>query len=764
MALASPLHAADAPPQPEPVAGGGDIVVTARRRAEDPQKVPIALTVFGGRSLEEKGLTNLEQLQRQAPSLQIMGQNPRNENINIRGLGANVGFASDGLENGVGVYIDDVYYSRTGQALFDLIDLDRIEVLRGPQGTLFGKNTTAGALSIYTQAPTFRPQFVGEVTGGERGYYQVRASADVPIVDGLVAGRLTVSQTGHDGYIENTTRDEKVNGNRNLTIRGQLLVTPAPNLSLRLIGDYGRLRNNGLFGSVLDVVTTRADGSPLPNNFYVRAAKLGYVLPPIDPSDRKTQADTPGYIHMKQGGGSAKLDWTLPGHVLTAITAYRFWDWDPRNDADGTGAPILTAAQLSSQQHQFTQDIRLASTGTRAIDYVVGAFYFHQRLQSEGLTRYGADAPTYILGSDNAVFDAALVGWGAANTSLLKTDSYAGFGQATWHVTPRLSLTGGLRYTKETKDGSFAQRWDGGADLSALPAPVANAATALRSNFGAITAFRQKTSEGKLTGQVNLSYQIDSDALIFATYARGYKSGGISLTNVPPGLDRTVAPEQIDDWEAGFKTDWFDRKLTVNGTAFWTKDANYQASLYDDQRATTYVANVGTVRSRGFELEATLHPIKGFSAYASGAYTDAAYLSYRNAPCPIEYFGLTTSSCDLSGRALPGVSRWSGALGVDYSHPVGGNKSAYAGVDLSYRSANYYASNLAASSRIPAYTLVNARIGVRTAGGWDLQLFARNLFNKTYLITSQPGAFNSGLVSGLLGDPRIIGVTGRVQF
>jgi iron complex outermembrane receptor protein len=740
-----------------------DIVVTARRRAEDPQHVPIPLSVFGGADLEERGFTNLEQLQRQAPSLQIMGQNPRNANINIRGLGANVGFASDGLENGVGVYIDDVYYARTGQALFDLVDLDRIEVLRGPQGTLFGKNTTAGALSIYTRAPQFKSEMIADATIGSRGTYRVRGTINAPIIDGLIAARFTAAQTGHGGYLTNITRNEKVNDNKNLSLRGQLLLTPSPDLSVRLIADYGRQTNDGLYGSIQGKVTKRIDGSDLPRPFDTRAAQLGYVLQPVDPFNRRTEGDVDGSMFMKQGGISAKADWTILGATLTSITAVRWWEWDPRNDADGTALPILTAAQLSSWQHQVTQELRLASNGTHTIDYVVGAFYFHQRLRSEGLTRYGSAAPIYVLGQSNPVTQAALVGWGVGTASLLKTNSYAGFGQATWHIDHRLSLTGGVRYTHEEKNGAFRQFWDGGTDLGTLPGAVAAAATGIRNAFGGINSFSAETRENKVTGQVNLAYQVTDDALLFATYARGYKSGGISLTNIAPGLSRTVKPEQINHYEAGVKTNWLDRKLTFNATAFWTKDANYQASLYDQDRATTYVANVGTVRSRGFEIETALRPVSGFSAYVSGAFTDAAYLSYKAAPCPIEYQGLQTL-CDLSGRRLPGVSKWSAASGVDYEHPVAGALTGYGGLDVSYRSANLYASNLAASSRIAGYALVNGRIGVRAGQGWDIQIFVRNLLNKGYYITSQPGAFASGLVSGLIGEPRIVGLTGRFQY
>jgi iron complex outermembrane recepter protein len=755
-ATAEAAAAADATPE--------EILVTARRRLEDPQDVPIALTVLGGVALEKQGISNLDQLKRVAPSLQVIGNNPRNTNINIRGLGANIGLANDGLESGVGVYIDDIYYARPGQALFDLVDLDRVELLRGPQGTLFGKNTTAGALSIYTRQPGFDPEFSGEASVGNYGYYQLRAAAGGAIAGDTVAGRLTVAQTSNHGFVRNTRLNKRVNDYNNFTIRGQLLLKPSENISLRLIGDYGKQHEDGYAAVATDLLTKRADGTVIPNGYAVRLARFpGYTPLPIDPSERQVDYDTASTVRMSQWGASAKLDWELPGHVLTVISAVRRWNWEPRNDADGTGLPVLTAAFIDTKQRQFSQEVRFASSGDQPLEYVVGAYYFYQQLKSSALTRYGSAAPLWILGGNSAVQQAALDGWGARGDSLLRTRSYAGFGQLTWHIDDRLSLTGGLRYTKETKKGSFMQYWDGGVDLTTLAPASAAVAAAIRGSFGAPNAYAARTKEGKFSGQVNLSYKFSDDVLGYATAARGFKSGGLTLTNVGPSVPKTVDPESSDHYEVGLKTQFFDRNLTLNAAAFWTQIDDYQASLYDPIRTTTYVSNVGKVRSRGFELEGRATPIEGLSTYGSVTYLDAKYRSYPNSPCPIEL--LPAPFCDLSGRRLPGAPKWTVAAGGEYGRAVTEGAEAYLGIDYSYRTAIYYAANLAESSRLDKSGLVNARLGVRSADGhWDVFVWARNLFDKDYYATRQAGAFNTGLITGILGDPRTIGATARLKL
>jgi iron complex outermembrane receptor protein len=770
--LSSPAMAAD-PGQPIVLAlaeaasaeSSYDIVVTARRREESAQDVPIALTAIGAAEIQNTGNYTLSQFQQLAPSLQVFGTNPRNTNINIRGIGSNVAVAVDGLDNGVGVYVDQVFIGRVGPSSFDLVDLDRIEVLRGPQGTLFGKNTTAGAISITSRAPSFDPEFAGELSIGDYGYHQIRASGSGALVDDLLAVRLSVADTHRDGFIKNTRIGQRAQDYDNTTYRAQLLFTPDPDLSIRVIGDYGRQFQRGMVQPVAAVFTALDNGTPIANNILTRLARLGYTLAPIDPFGRKVDADSYYQIKMKQWGASAIVDWTIPGHLLTSVTAYRKWDWLPRNDADWLGVPVLTAAHVENHQKQFSQELRLASTGTRAIDYVVGAYYFWQIINGVGLTQYGSAAPSWFLGSASTINNAVLNGFGIDSTLNPETHSLAAFGQATWHATDRLSVTGGLRFTHEKKQGAFVQTPFGSSLDGFSPAEVTQIQT-MRNNFARPIDYSATRKDDSLSGTLNIAYKATDDILTYATYSRGSKSGGLNLSALPAGIDPQVRPEKVNHYELGLKSEFLDHKVTFNLAAFWTEIGDYQSSVTATDTTfgfRQYIANIEKARTRGFEADARVEPVEGLNLSASGAYIDATYRSYKNAPCPPEAPNQPSRICDLSGKRLAGASKYAASLAADYSHPISGGIEGYGRVDYSYRSSYYSAVSNSRYSKVPGYGLTNLRLGVRAEGGrWDLSVWARNLFDKDYFQILSPA--DTGLVTSITGDPRTLGATIRTKL
>lgn len=740
-----------------------EIVVTARRREESAQDVPIALTAVGGAQLEATNTQGLMQVQQQIPSLSITAINPNNTNVNIRGLGANSFLSNVGLENGVGIHIDGVYLARPAQSTFDLVDLDRIEVLRGPQGTLFGKNTTAGAINVITRAPTFDIEGGVDASYGNYDYYQLRGSVSGPLTN-TVAARLTLSQTERDGFIRNVRTNKDLNDHKDRAARGQLLFKPSEMFSFRLIADYSDQTSACCANVPAELVTTRIDGTPLPNGFLVRTARVSYTPLPFDAFARRTDADAEYRVDQEQYGVSGEINVDFGNHVLTSISAWRKWKYDPRTDADGIGLTIFQAAQQVIDDEQFTQEIRLASAGSRVVDYVVGLYYYDHDVDVAQATQYGPDAPDFALGGANPVTTAALSGFTVLTDSRLRGKSYAAFGQATWNATDALSLTAGLRYNHETKKGHLNQSQAGGANLSALPSAIAGPAQAIRDAFGARTSFIAETKEKGLTGQINVAYDLADDVLGYATYAHGLKSGGINLTNVPNGVSPTVDPEKVNHYEIGIKSRLLDRRVTLNVAAFQTRITDYQTTILDASRSATYLQNAGKVQSRGLEAEAWARPVAGLSLRAGATYVKAKFLSFRNAPCPIEYFGLQTL-CDLSGTRLPGAPKWSVSLGADYETAVSSVLDGYAGIDYSYRSSVNTSSNMSRHTLVPEHALVNARIGIRTSdGSWDLSLWARNLFDKNYYSSLTVAGFNSGQVNGAIGDPRTYGLTLRARY
>ncbi|VXC34783.1 TonB-dependent receptor [Sphingomonas sp. 8AM] len=750
-----------------PDEAGAEVLVTARRRQERAQDVPIALSVVGSEALERTGNFTLGQVQQLVPSLQVFSFNPRNTNINIRGLGSNVALTNDGLENGVGIYIDNVFYGRVGQSQFDLVDLDRIEVLRGPQGTLFGKNTTAGAINISTRAPSFTTEFAGEATLGDYGYHQVRGSLSGPIVADTIAYRLSIADTHRDGFLTNVTTRQRAQDYDNFSARGQLLITPTPTLAIKLIGDYAQQKQHFVLGIFADYFGTYDNGAAIPNNFRDRTARAGYTPLPVDPFARRGEADSHYQSDMKSYGASAQLDWDLGQAALTSITAYRWWDWDPANDGDNTGLAVTTRAQQANRQRQFSQEIRLASTGTNTVDYVVGAYYFWQIVRGYGATAYGPAAANWNLPAVSATIgNAALSGFEARSTSTPETKSLAAFGQATWNATDALHLTVGLRYTTERKNGRFQQFHFTGADLSSLSAQARAAALAIRSQFNPVMDFTTRLNDDSLSGLATLSYRVAPDALLYASYSRGSKSGGLNLTALPAGIDPNVRPEGVNAYEVGLKSQWFDRAVTLNLAGFWTDVADYQTGITEQLANTVtyrqYIANIPSVRSRGVEGDLVWSPTRHASLNASFSYTDATYRDYRNAPQAPERLNLGGIQ-NLTGQQLAGVPKFTYTLGADAAQPLGGALELYGHADYAHRSSFNTTAGNSRYGIIDAYGVLNLRVGLRTEDArWDLSAWVRNAGDTDYFQTLSPTNF--GLVTGIVGDPRTWGVTLRTKL
>lgn len=773
-AFADDVAAPETPAADAPAAEGADaqspeITVTARRRKEAAQDVPVALSVVSEDTLTKTGNFTLTQIQQLVPSFQVLGSNPRNTNINIRGLGANSSIAVDGLEYGVGFYLDGVYYARPGQTQFDLIDLAQVEVLRGPQGTLFGKNTTAGAINVTSKLPSFDPEFVFEGSGGDYGYHQIRISVSGPIIADKVAVRISAADTHRDGFLTNLYDGSDAQNYDNFSVRGQLLAKPVDNVTIRIIGDYSNQHQHFSLSLADGYFTTFANGATIANNIFDRAARTGYTLLPGNAFLRVGKADAPFQANMKSYGVSGQLDWDLGSATLTSITAYRWWDWYPKNDVDGTSLSINVKGQQINFQRQFSQELRLASDGHNTIDYVAGLYYFWQIIRGYGQSAYGPDFAAWNLNPATntpariALTNYALNGFEADSFSNPSTKSYAAFGQADWHITPELTLTAGLRFTHEDKVGSFTQTWVAGNDLSLASDPVA--AAAIRSQLNPAIAFNAKVSDNALGGLATLSYKPTRDLLLYATYSHGSKSGGLNVTAGGNGR-AIIRPEKVDNFEVGIKSQFLDHKVTLNLAGFRTEISDYQTSITEPIAGTTnviqYISNIPKVRSQGIEGDLVVAPTPWLSFTASGAYTDAKYVTYTNAPQAVERLNVSAIQ-DLSGVALPGVSKFAYSLGADVTQPAGGGVELYGHADFLHRSSFNSTPTNSIYGVVPAYGVLNARIGIRGGEGrWDLSIWARNLTDTRYYISRTAGNF--GLISAIVGDPRTIGGTLRFKL
>ena len=751
---------------------GDPIIVTARQRPEEAQDVPAALSVVDARWLEQSYTFNTRDLTTLVPALNYSSANPRNTAFTIRGLGSSVvavSQANDGLEPGVGYYVDGVYHARPATAAFDFSDIERIEVLRGPQGTLFGKNTTAGAINIVSTAPSFSRSFSAELSGGERAFAQGRFSATGPLAGETLAYRLSGTFTRRDGVLRNVRTGADQNTLGAQAVRGQILWQPSQDFRLRLIADFANFDAECCTQVFLRVGTSlRAAARQYP----ALAAAAGYAPPSTDPYDRLTDIDAALGVETSEGGVAATADWDIGPATVTSITAWRFWNWDAANDRDYTGLPIQLIQRIPSRQDQLSQEVRIASDGEAAVSYVAGLYFFRQVLTGSPNSVFGPYGAPWLIGATtgaNATPVPAnlLDGYGQTGETRFAVNSYAAFAEANWRIVPSVTLTGGLRYTYESKEGDYSTRVFGG--------PVVTSPALINARLGVLRpqTYSVRDSEGSLSGRANIAWEPADDVLLYASFARGFKSGGINMSGLPldannqPALATAVVePERNTTWEAGMKSALWDGRLTLNLAAYRTTVRDFQATVVDSSQTVAlrgYLSNIPAVRVQGVEADARLTlgrlTLVGALAYGDGEYTD-----YPAGPCPLERQTAATAACDLTGESLAGLPRWSQTLSADYAVLLGAG-GLFFHADSNWRSGYPGDPSLSRFTFIEGYNLTNASLGYRRedAGGkgWEIAVFARNLLGADYIQNLTIQAGNSGLILGSPSDPRTVGVTVR---
>jgi iron complex outermembrane receptor protein len=779
--ISAALDGFEAPAQTVTVAGGEvkadivmspsrlteSVVVTARRVEEAVQEVPIPVSVIKGDLVADAGAFNVNRMKEMLPTVQFYSTNPRNSAINIRGLGAPFGLTNDGIEPGVGLYIDGVFFARPAAATLDFLDVDQVEVLRGPQGTLFGKNTTAGAINVTTRKPAFAPSAETELNFGDLGYAQVKASVTGRIV-GNLAGRLSFSGTERDGTIQNVKTGAGVNDLNNRGFRGQLLFAPSDRVAVTFAADHTRQRVEGNTQVVAGVAPTLR---PANRQWAGIIADLHYTPPSYNAFDRVTDVDTPVRSNQDLGGASLNVDWKVGVGRLTATTAWRFWNWDPSNDRDFIGLPVTTISAGTSKQSQWTQEVRYAGNISPQANFVVGAFYFGQGIDSNPVIKQeqGSAAYRFLLAPSAAASTPGLLdGYGFNQYLNYDNTSAALYGQAEWSITDRLRVLPGLRLNYDKKKVDFDQEIYGGLQTTD-PALIA-----LQRSVLAPQAYKTDVDDTNVSGQATVAYRLTDSVNGYGTYATSFKSVGLNLNGVPtdavgrPVLSAaTVKPEDVHHIEFGLKTQPF-RAVTANVAVYDTDIKDFQAQVVNADVGILrgYLANAEKVRVRGAEFDGAASFGRRLSIYAAAAFTDGKYISFPDAPPPLEDTGGPQVK-DISGSVLPGISKTALSFGGEWVTPstlFGRTGQAFTAFDTSYRSSFSSSATASAYMFVDGYSLVNARIGFRAATGWTVSLWSRNLFNKDYydLLSAAPG--NSGLIVGQPGDARTFGVTLRLSL
>jgi iron complex outermembrane receptor protein len=768
-------NAQDSAEEPQPLllaanAGGIDeIRVTSRRREELAQDVPIPVTVVGGELIADSGAFNVNRVKELIPSVQLYSSNPRNTAISIRGQGTTFGLTNDGIDPGVGYYIDGVYFARPAITTLDFIDVERIEVLRGPQGTLYGKNTTAGAFSVTTAKPSFDDQAQVELTTGNYDYAQLKGTLSGGLTDTL-AGRLSFATTERSGTLYNVKTGEDVNTLENWSVRSQLLWNASPDTEVRFIAELSRQDPVGYAQVFAGSVPNQRSEY---RQFETIIRDLGYEPPSRNPFDRLIDSNTEWRSGNDLGGFSLNVDTALLGGTLTSTTAWYYWDWRPSNDRDFLGLNALSVSQAPSDHEQVSQEFRWAGNLNDRVNGVFGLYAIKQELESDPYHREELGPDQWRFISPNAASEAQyrtpglLEGFGTDSSPGLKTFSAALFGQLDWTLTDRLNLLTGLRFNYDEKDVNFVRTANGGAPLTD-PALIA-----IRNAQYSDQSFKANIDDDNITGTVTLNYALADTVNVYGTYSTGFKPVGLNLGGLPTDAGRimtelaVIRPEEVKHYELGVKTTPLPG-TTLNLVAYQTDIDDYQAQVQTADIAVNrgYLANAEEVSVKGFEVDA--HAVLGnFTLQAAYAYTDGKYDKFTNAPLPLEEVGAPVAFKDISGSRLPGISKNTVSLGGEYAQSLqlfGNDGEFFVGLDGYYRSEFSSSPSPSRYLNIDGYTLVNGRIGFRSDDSWSAFLWARNLTDRDYFEQLLPGAGNVGHYAAVLGDPRTWGATLRYTF
>ena len=779
-----------------------EIVVTAQKREQSLQDVPVVVTSVNAQQLQDAGVRDIKDLTIVAPGLTVTSTSSSAvTTARIRGIGT-VG-DNPGLESSVGVVIDGVYRPRNGVAFSDLGDLERIEVLKGPQGTLFGKNTTAGVINIITARPQFSVHANSEATASNFNGFGAAASLTGPIAEDLVAGRIYLAGRARDGYYKSAVGFPGTNDQDFYTGRLQLLFTPTKTVDVNVALDYTK-RNERCCGAVQIF-----NGPTAP---IILALAPGGIANPPDIGRFLDFSNRDSLKKIIDTGTAVEANWETPwfgGAKLTSITASRFWKQTGGADVDSTSADILVSpgfedpAPGSIKFKTFSQELRYAGE-TKRLNWLVGAFYTHEDLDLHVRTvTFGNQFEPYI----NALFGNQLPlftgrpatgltfvpGQGQDDLYKQKEEGFSLFTNNNYKITEQLELTVGLRYTWEKKKlNPFWSNTDGAigcttalARAAAIGGPVPASGSLIRAGgllgsgpyqvlcatansprFGQLGTNNQKLKEDKLTGTAKLAYRFTPEIMAYASYARGYKAGGFNLDRIAsivqtvpgqatdPVLDTSFAPETVDSYELGMKNTLLDRTLLLNITGFYQKYHDFQLNAFNGLVFT--VASVPKVISRGVDADFVwFTPLEGLSLNGGVTYAETYYP--RSTPI---FLG-----ANLPGSRLSLAPLWSAALGITYEHKVADDLTGRIAVNAKSVSSFNTGSDLNPIKNQPGYTLVNARVGLSAEDrGWSLEAWAQNLFDDSYYQVAFNSVLQAGSFDAFLGQPRTYGLTLRFKY
>ncbi|WP_430420400.1 TonB-dependent receptor [Phenylobacterium sp.] len=747
--------------------GVEEVVVTAQKRAENVQDVPISVTAFSGDTLEAAGIQDIRDLRRITPSLYLAtSSNTSNTRIMMRGIGTS---GNTAVEPSVATFVDGVYVPRIGSMLAGLNDIGSVEVLRGPQGTLFGRNASMGAVLIRTTEPG--DAYGGEVTAtiGEYGVRRVSATGDLPITDALKA-RVSLLGYEADGFGRNDLTGKRMGRNDGFSARAAVQWQITPEIKWTLRGDHQNLSGDGY--NTITVVSRTVTPQTLAN-WQTRldpdgAGPLAGVLPyTSDTYSRRVRQSTEGDLKDYQTGVASDLTWDLAnGYQLKLISGYRDWKNIQYQASNGNIPLELQRRTTFADSQNHSQELQLLSPDTLLdgrLNFVAGLFYYEEAYDiGQNIDLTNEFCEIFIRNTSTA----ARLTQCRANTKVgasyyvftQDTESVAAYAQGAFKLTDQLSVTGGVRYSEDDKSAKYR-------GITRNPA-AAQAAE--------VTDMALK--EDKVTYRLSGTYKPNDDIMVFASFATGFKSGGFDsapgTTAAVGAAARSFLAETVENWELGVKSELFERRLVANVTLFRSDIDDLQFRSFDGLQFRT--RNNGKARQQGVEFDTMARPIPPLTLTLAGTYLDSEYLDFRGAP-GLPGFG---GSQDLTGQRLPYSPKWQGAVSAQYIGDMANGWSWLARADLSFSTKINLASsgdnNPDADQK--GYQVLGARIAIRgPEQRWEAAIFGQNLTDETFCtgIFNQPNNAAFGLNNAVTGatalrctlnDPRQMGVELKARF
>jgi iron complex outermembrane recepter protein len=734
----------------------GDIVVTAQRRDQRVQDVPVSITALSGESLRDLGISDVQDLSSVSSNLNIKTlYGFSNPTIFLRGVGFN-DFSGNAV-SAVGLYLDEVYVGPPAAQLFQFYDTDRLEVLKGPQGTLYGRNTTGGLINIVSNRAGDRLEGFADISYGRFNRVRVEGGIGGPIVGDTVRARISGFALRSEGYVRNLLTGNRNNNEQAWGTRLALDLAPAPALTAQVNLSYGRanggarqLKQRGLFPvdpQFANPLTGQNNQPVLCADQFLGSANcvdaLGYS--DTNPNPFEGEYNVEGRERVTMFLGSARLRWDIGAATITSVTGYIDSNRNTNEDTDSSPNQLIEGTYLTDDE-QFSQEIRIASNPGSAVNWIFGGYYLTDRIRNDGFFDFFRQLrPLFTNATNPTGVSLANFVFKGGYPYVQHTRSLSGFGQADFELFPRVRATIGARYTSERKTIDYRSIADDGFFTFVATSP---------SNPGAIDPV---LSFDDLSGRVALEYKPHDDLMLYVSYSRGFKSGGFNAaftTNID--TVRPFGPETINAYEAGIKSDWLNGRVRFNAAAFLYDYQNLQVFTFVNRNGNSpqlVIDNASDALIKGFEAELTVRPLRGLTALISGGYLDARYRNFRSAITSLSY----------SGNRLPGSSRVTLSGVLRYDGTVG-STGIYAQVDGAYRSRVFFETANTQRLSQPGYALVNGRLGVRLLDErLDLSAFVNNLTNRRYLIDAIDLS-SFGLDQLNYGEPRTFGVQARVTF